>query len=73
LKNEAVANGSPLWTGPLRTEADVEEVTFDWVVWYSNERLHSSLGYVPPEEYEQNYYAENIGPSTAGAANKKAA
>lgn len=72
-KNEAVAKGSPFWTGPLRTEADVEEVTFDWVDWYNNERLHSSLGNIPPEEFEQSYYAENIGPSTGDAANKTAA
>ena len=28
-KNEAVAKNSPFSTGPLRTLADVEELTFD--------------------------------------------
>ena len=27
------------------------------------ERLHSFLGNIPPEEYEYNYYAETTGPS----------
>ena len=72
-KNEATAKGSPFQTGPLRTLADVEEITFDWVDWYNNDRLHSALGNIPPEEYEQNYYAETNGPSTGDAANKTAA
>ena len=72
-KNEAVANRSPFWSSPLKTIADVEEITFDWVDWYDNERLHGYLGNIPPEEYEQNYYDRNIGPSTGEAANKTAA
>lgn len=27
---------------------------------YNQERLHSSLGYLPPDEFEQNYWQENI-------------
>ena len=72
-KNEAVAKNSPFITGPLKTLAHVEELTFDWVDWYNNRRLHSSLGNMPPEEYERNYYAETTGPLTDGAANKTAA
>lgn len=56
-KFEAVAAGSPFRTGPLRTMADVESLTMAYVHWYNNDRLHSSLGNVPPEEYEQAYYA----------------
>ena len=72
-KNEAIAKNSPFWTGPLKTIADVEEITFDWVNWYNNERLHGYLGNIPPEEYEQNYYAGLIGSSPGDAANKTAA
>ena len=32
--------------------------TLEWVDWYSTERLHSACKYVPPKEYEGNYYAE---------------
>ena len=72
-KNEAIAKNSPFWTGPLKTIADVEETTFDWVNWYNNDRLHSYLGNIPTEEYEQNYYARLIGSSPGDAANKTAA
>lgn len=68
-KNEAVAKHSPFITGPLKTLADVEELTFDWVDWYNNRRLHSSLGNMPPEEYERNYYAETNGQPKDEAAN----
>ena len=27
-------------------------LTFDWVDWYNNRRLYSTLGHIPPEEYE---------------------
>lgn len=43
--------------GPCKTTSDVEYATAAWVEWYNNERLHSSLGYVPPIEFEHNYYA----------------
>ena len=72
-KDEAVQKGSPFWSGPLKTLADVEELTFDWVDWYNNERQHGALGNIPPEEYEAAFYDENNVPSTGGAANKTAA
>jgi len=72
-KNEAIKKGSPFRTGPLRTIADVEEITFDWVDWYNNERLHGYLGNVPPEEYERNYYDRHTGSSNGDAANITAA
>ena len=43
--------------GPYRTHADVEYATTGWIDWYNNRRLHSSLGYVPPTEFEQAHYA----------------
>lgn len=72
-KNEAIAKNSPFNVGPLRTLADVEELTFDWLDWYNNRRLHSTLGYLPPAEYEANYYAETNGPLNDEAADKTAA
>lgn len=43
--------------GPYRTVSDVEYATAGWVDWYNNRRLHSSLGYLTPSEYEQAHYA----------------
>jgi putative transposase len=31
--------------------------TLEWVAWHNKERLHSTCGYVPPGEFEENYYA----------------
>lgn len=43
--------------GPYKDIADVEYATAGWVDWYNTSRLHSSLGYLPPVEYEQAHYA----------------
>ena len=43
--------------GSYKTIADVEYATASWVEWYNNRRLHSTLGNVPPVEYEQAHYA----------------
>ena len=72
-KNEAIAQGSPFRVGPLRGLEDVEVLTFEWVDWYNNRRLHTGLGNMPPDEYEDTYYAQNIGPLNDEAANITAA
>ncbi len=56
-KNEAIRDSSPFRDGPLRNLDDVEWVTLAWVDWYNQRRLHSSLDYVPPEEFEAAFYA----------------
>ncbi len=43
--------------GPWAGVRDVTLATVDWVAWYNNQRLHSSCGYIPPREFEENYYA----------------
>ena len=42
--------------GPYRNINDVEWATAGWVDWYNNRRLHSSLGYLSPSEYENAHY-----------------
>ena len=51
-----------IWTtvfhpGAYKTIADVEWATAGWVDWWNHRRLHSSIGMVPPAEYEQAHYA----------------
>ncbi|WP_082121339.1 integrase core domain-containing protein [Corynebacterium uterequi] len=36
-------------------EMEVEFATADWVRWYNSERLHSSVGYVPPVECRSEF------------------
>ena len=42
--------------GPWRGLEDVEFDTLEWVWWFNHHRLLESLGYVPPEEYEEAFY-----------------
>ena len=37
FKNEAIAKNSIFGAGSLRTGADIEEITFDWVSWDNNQ------------------------------------
>ena len=59
FENDAIAKNSPFRVGPLKTIEDVEEITFEGVTWYNNERLHGYLGNIRPEEYERNYMLED--------------
>ncbi len=34
------------------TKQEARTAIFEWIMWYNRERLHSSLGYMPPEEFE---------------------
>ena len=42
--------------GLFRTVDDLEMGTSSWVQWFNHQRLHSSIGYVTPMEFEQEYY-----------------
>jgi len=44
--------------GPWDGVRDVTFATMEWVAWYNNERLHSACEYVPPKEFEENYYTQ---------------
>ena len=42
--------------GPWKNLEDVEMATLTWVEWFNNRRIYSVLDYVPPAEYEANFY-----------------
>jgi putative transposase len=44
--------------GPWRSFEQLELATARWVEWYNQRRIHSSIGDVPPAEFESNYYRE---------------
>lgn len=71
FKNEAVAKGSPFRSGPCRTQVD--DLVVEWVHWYNKGRLHSTLGYRTPVEFEQLYYDGTNGTLSDAAASKLAA
>jgi putative transposase len=44
--------------GPWRHVDQVELATLAWVHWFNTTRLHSSLGDIPPAEFEQTHYRQ---------------
>lgn len=45
----------PRRTTTWSSRAEVESATAQWVHWYNTERIHSSIGYLPPIEKEMEY------------------
>lgn len=49
LKNELI------WDRDFKTRAEARSALFEWIeVFYNRERLHQTLGYVSPMQYEEN-------------------
>ena len=44
--------------GPWKGIEDVEFATLDWVAWFNRSRLLEPLGYVPPIEFEDDFYRQ---------------
>jgi len=44
--------------GPWRHLKAVEFATLEWVDWFNTRRLLEPVGYVPPAEYEEQYYQQ---------------
>jgi putative transposase len=59
FKTEAIDDGGRSW----RTRAQVEWQVARWVTWYNATRLHSSIGNLPPVEFEQDHrQAQTVAP-----------
>ena len=43
--------------GPWRNPDQVEFATLEYIDWFNNRRLHGEIGYVPPAELEEVFYA----------------
>ena len=64
FKTEVIDHERRTWTSWRQVEAAVAS----WVTWYNHERLHSSIGDVPPAEYEQTYHGLTHAADTTVAA-----
>jgi putative transposase len=51
--------------GPWRSFEAVEFATLEWVDWFNNRRLLEPIGYIPPAEAEERYYAKLDEPAMA--------
>ena len=51
--------------GPWRSFEAVEFATLEWVDWFNNRRLLAPIGYIPPAEAEERYYASLAQPAMA--------
>ena len=49
--------------GPWRGFEDVEYATLEWVAWFNTQRLLEPLGYLPPAEYEAQFYRAQAAPA----------
>jgi transposase InsO family protein len=49
------------------TRAEARAAIFGWIAWYNRFRLHSTRGYLPPVEWEQQHATVNPLPSTTAA------
>jgi len=47
----------PVRSGPWKTVEDLELATLGWVHWHNTQRLHGYLGNIPPDEFENAFYA----------------
>ncbi|ABY24125.1 ISRs2 transposase [Renibacterium salmoninarum ATCC 33209] len=63
FKTEAVREDSPFRNGPLKTIDEVGWASLAWIDWYNNDRLHTSIGDIPPTEHEVVYYAKETIPA----------
>jgi transposase InsO family protein len=54
--------------GPWRHLEAVEFATLTWVDWFNTRRLLGPIGYVPPAEYEAQYYAHQQANDNAAAS-----
>jgi putative transposase len=50
-----------------RTRAEARTAVFAWIAWYNRSRLHSTRGYLPPIEWEQQHATRSPLPSTMAA------
>jgi putative transposase len=53
--------------GPWKSRAATEIAIYEWISWYNHDRIHSSIGDMPPVEYEIRYYAQGNTPASPDA------
>ena len=47
----------------------MEYATLEWVAWFNQQRRLEPLGYLPPAEFEEQFYRAQAAPAVVGALN----
>ncbi len=55
--------------GPWRNNDHVEFKTLERVNWFNNARLFESIGYIPPAEFERQYFQDQVAPVKVAGLN----
>jgi len=65
-KTEVIDHHDRSWT----SWRDVEAATASWVHWFNHDRIHTSIGDIPPAEYEDLYRQQthHSSPGYSGSA-----
>lgn len=50
---------------PWKTYDAVEYATLDWISWFNTKRLLEPIGNIPPAEYENLYYTQEMSPAVS--------
>jgi transposase InsO family protein len=58
-KNELITR-----VAPFQSVQELETATFQWVLWWNNQRLHQHLNYQTPAEIEARYHQTKATPVT---------
>ena len=59
--------------GPWRGLDDLEYATLEWVDWFNHRRLFEAHGHIPPAEFEELYYRQNLSARRAETQTKQPA
>ncbi len=59
----------PRRSNPWHHIEAIEFATLEWVDWFNNWQVLTSIGDVPPTEYEQQYYLTQEAPFTVASVN----
>lgn len=59
--------------GPWRGLDDLEYATLEWVDWFNHHRLFEAHGHIPPAEFEELHYRQNVSAREAETQTKQPA
>ena len=47
----------------FKTHREAKDATLHWLLWYNKSRMHSTLKYLSPAQFEQQAHAQPLAPA----------